>query len=56
MLNYSSEKNKKKYTFPAHDKTEEQLNMAQDDRNIYEVFRDLVKKICDQIRELRLSL
>ena len=30
--------------------------MAQDDRNIYEVFRDLVKKICDQIREDEVEL
>ena len=46
---YSNSKNKMKYSYPNEDKSEEELQMYTDQRNIYEIFRDLIKKINDQI-------
>ena len=46
---YSNPKNKMKYSYPNEDKSEEELQMYTDQRNIYEIFRDLIKKINDQI-------
>ena len=49
VLNYKSELNKTKYKFPHKDKSEEELNMWIDKRNIFEVFRDMLNKINDKI-------
>ena len=48
-LSYKSEKNEKKYKFPKIDKSEKELGMYSDKRDIYQIFRDLIMKITDKI-------
>ena len=48
VLNYKSEKNRLKYQFPKVDRSEEELNMYQDNRSIYEIFKNLIFKLNDK--------
>ena len=48
---YKSDINANKYTFPKQDKSEEELNMYIDKRNIFEVLRDMVNKLNDKLPE-----
>ena len=48
VLHYKNEKNRLKYQFPKKDRSEEELNMYQDNRSIYEIFKNMILKLNDK--------